>query len=101
MSSPLPTTTPSITYNGFVVPTKEPAPRIAITLAEPGCPPPVEKFKPATRPFNTSSTEATGVCSKSSRLIVSKEPIFWVGSNLIEPKIFTAANSTVSVLLAA
>src|SRR5690606_28153503 len=75
-SCPLPTTTPSITYRGFGVPTNDPTPRMAMMLVPPGCPLFVEKDIPATRPFNTSSIEATGASSKSSLLTTVFAPTF-------------------------
>src|SRR5690606_36010331 len=71
LSAPFPTTTPSTTYNGFGEPNNELIPRMTTIFDEPGSPLAEEKVKPATRPFNTSSTDENGVDSKFSLVTTS------------------------------
>src|SRR5690606_4805357 len=67
--------TPSITYNGSLLPLIEFPPRILTDEPAPGIPEFCTKFTPATLPCNAWSTERSGVPSRSCTLTDDTAPV--------------------------
>ncbi|MNX79693.1 hypothetical protein D3C86_1113300 [compost metagenome] len=66
---------PSMTYKGELSCVTDPAPRMVMLMADPGCPSTELTFTPATRPAKASSKDRTGAFCIFSTGALATEPV--------------------------